>query len=126
MAYAASILRPVNGGSMEIKRLLLKIASRKGDSLLTIRSQKKGSDQNSGSDVDWRLIFELSPMNGGHYTGDELIPMVFKPVTDSWFQKRLAHVRAELKKEMLEETGRSPKDRHGSTDWNDLRLKRDN
>jgi hypothetical protein len=53
--------------------------------------------------VDWRLIFEQSPVNGGVYTGDELVPRVFRPVANSWFQRRLAHVRAELKKELLEE-----------------------
>jgi hypothetical protein len=108
---------------MEIKRSFFKIALRRRGSLLTIRSQKRGSDQKSGSDVDWQLIFELSPTNGGHYTGEELVPMVFKPVTDSWFQKRLAQVRAELKKEMLDEPSRLSKERHGSTDF---RLKRDN
>ena len=54
--------------------------------------------------MDWRLIFELSPVNGAVYTGDELVQRVFRPKTNSWFQQRLAHVRAELKKEMLEET----------------------
>ena len=53
--------------------------------------------------MDWRRIFEQSPVNGGAYDGEELIPRVFKPVTNSWFQKRLDHVRAELKKEMLEQ-----------------------
>jgi hypothetical protein len=55
------------------------------------------------SSVDWRLIFELSPVNGAVYTGEELVPRVFRPVTNSWFQQRLAHVRAELKRELLEE-----------------------
>src|SRR5262245_14616343 len=54
--------------------------------------------------MDWRLIFEQSPVNGGVYTGDELVPRVFRPVANSWFQHRLAHVRAELKKELLEES----------------------
>ena len=53
--------------------------------------------------VDWRLVFEQSPVNGGVYTGDKLVPRVFRPVANSWFQHRLAHVRAELKKELLEE-----------------------
>jgi hypothetical protein len=59
--------------------------------------------------VDWRLIFELSPVNGAVYTGEELVPRVFRPVTNSWFQQRLAHVRAELKKELLEEPPRLTK-----------------
>ena len=53
--------------------------------------------------VDWQLIFEQSPVNGGVYTGDELVPRVFRPRASSWFQHRLAYVRAELKKELLEE-----------------------
>jgi hypothetical protein len=53
--------------------------------------------------VDWQLIFEQSPVNGGVYTGDELVPRAFRPVAHSWFQHRLAYVRAELKKELLEE-----------------------
>jgi hypothetical protein len=53
--------------------------------------------------VDWQLIFEQSPVNGGVYTGDELVPRVFRPRANSWFQHRLAYVRAELKKELLEE-----------------------
>jgi hypothetical protein len=60
--------------------------------------------------MDWRLIFEQSPVNGGVYTGDELVPRVFRPVANSWFQHRLAHVRAELKKELLEESTPFPKD----------------
>jgi len=60
--------------------------------------------------VDWRLIFELSPVNGGVYTGDDLVPRPFRPKTNSWFQKRLAYVRAELKKEILEEPGRFAND----------------
>ena len=60
--------------------------------------------------MDWRLIFELSPVNGGVYTGDELVQRAFRPKTNSWFQKRLAHVRAEQKKEMLEEPTRFAKD----------------
>jgi hypothetical protein len=60
--------------------------------------------------MDWRLIFEQSPVNGGVYTGDELVPRVFRPVANSWFQHRLAHVRAELKKELLEESTPFTKD----------------
>jgi hypothetical protein len=63
-----------------------------------------------GNIVDWRLIFEQSPVNGGVYTGDELVPRVFRPVANSWFQHRLAHVRAELKKELLEESTPFTKD----------------
>ena len=48
--------------------------------------------------MDWRLIFEQSPVNGGVYTGDELVPRAFRPVTNSWFQQRLARVRAGAKK----------------------------
>ncbi|HXG51632.1 MAG TPA: hypothetical protein VNN77_09540 [candidate division Zixibacteria bacterium] len=51
--------------------------------------------------MDWRRIFEQSPVNGGFYDGERLVQRVFKPATGSWFQKRLEHVRAELKKEML-------------------------
>jgi hypothetical protein len=76
--------------------------------------------------MDWRLIFELSPINGGLYTGDELTPRVFKTVTDSWFQKRLAHVRAELKREILEESNRVAKDYPVAlTDWNPYKAKRE-
>jgi hypothetical protein len=60
--------------------------------------------------MDWRLIFEQSPVNGGVYTGDELVPRVFRPRANSWFQHRLAHVRAELKKELLEEPNPFTKD----------------
>src|SRR5262245_16051176 len=60
--------------------------------------------------VDWRLIFEQSPITGRVYTGDELVPRVFRPVANSWFQHRLAHVRAELKKELLEESTPFTKD----------------
>jgi hypothetical protein len=60
--------------------------------------------------MDWQRIFEQSPVNGGFYDGEELVQRVFKPVTNSWFQKRLDHVRAELKKEMLQQPTRSPKD----------------
>jgi hypothetical protein len=63
--------------------------------------------------MDWRLIFEQSPVNGGLYTGDDLVPRVFRPVTNSWFQQRLARVRAELKKELLEEPARFTKDSGG-------------
>jgi hypothetical protein len=70
------------------------------------RSHLKKEENN----VDWRLIFEQSPVNGGVYTGDELVPRVFRPVTNSWFQHRLAHVRAELKKELLEEPTHFTKD----------------
>jgi hypothetical protein len=76
--------------------------------------------------MDWRLIFELSPINGGLYTGDELVPRVFNPVTNSWLQKRLAHVRAELKREILEESNRVTKDYPVAlTDWNQSRAKRE-
>ena len=64
----------------------------------------------AGRNVDWRLVFEQSPVNGGVYTGDELVPRVFRPRANSWFQHRLAHVRAELKKELLEETDPLTKD----------------
>jgi hypothetical protein len=60
--------------------------------------------------MDWRLIFEQSPVNGGVYTGDKLVPRVFRPVANSWFQHRLAYVRAELKKELLEESTPFTKD----------------
>jgi hypothetical protein len=66
--------------------------------------------EKGGFAMDWRLIFEQSPVNGGVYNGEELVQRVFRPVTNSWFQKRLAHVRAELKKEMLEEPAHFPKD----------------
>ena len=70
------------------------------------RSHLKKGERN----VDWRLIFEQSPVNGGVYTGDELVPRAFRPVAHSWFQHRLAHVRAELKKELLEEPTSFTKD----------------
>jgi hypothetical protein len=84
--------------------------------------------------MDWRLIFKQSAVNGGEYgekdsalsdnqdcvnTGavnggeydeKDLVPRVFRPVTDSWFQKRLQYVRNELKKEMLLEPSRSSND----------------
>ena len=60
--------------------------------------------------MDWRLIFEQSPVNGGVYTGDELVPRVFRPATNSWFQQRLAQVRAELKKDLIEEPPNFAKD----------------
>jgi hypothetical protein len=60
--------------------------------------------------VDWRLVFEQSPVNGGAYNGDKLVPRVFRPLANSWFQHRLAHVRAELKKELLEEPPSLTKD----------------
>ncbi len=60
--------------------------------------------------MNWQTIFEQSPVNGGVYTGEELVQRVFRPVTNSWFEKRLDRVRAELKKEMLEQPTRSIKD----------------
>jgi hypothetical protein len=60
--------------------------------------------------MDWRPIFKQSAVNGGKYDEKDLVQRVFRPVTDSWFQKRLAHVRNELKKEMLLEPSRSTKD----------------
>ena len=51
--------------------------------------------------MDWRRIFEQSAVNGGYYDEKDLIQRVYRPVTDSWFQKRLDRVRNELKKEML-------------------------
>ncbi len=60
--------------------------------------------------MDWRLIFEQSAVNGCVYDERNLVPRVFRPVTDSWFQKRLDHVRNELKKEMHQLPIRSDKD----------------
>lgn len=60
--------------------------------------------------MDWRCIFEQSRINGARYLGDELIQRVYKPVGDSWFQKRLALVRRQLKKGMLEGTERNDKE----------------
>ncbi|HZD39308.1 MAG TPA: hypothetical protein VE131_01215 [Terriglobales bacterium] len=59
--------------------------------------------------MDWRRIFEQSAINGGHYDETELVQRVYRPVTDSWFQKRLDYVRDMLKKEMLPETTRPRK-----------------
>ena len=75
---------------------------------IRFRRNRRSKDGRRG--VNWRLIFELSPVNGGVYTGDDLVPRPFRPKTNSWFQKRLAYVRAELKKEMLEEPGRFAND----------------
>jgi hypothetical protein len=63
-----------------------------------------------GSFMDWQLIFEQSPVNGGVYTGDQLVQRVFNPAKNTWFQKRLDHVRAELKKEILDHGSGSIKD----------------
>ncbi len=60
--------------------------------------------------MDWRRIFEQSAVNGGYYDEKDLVQRVYRPVTDSWFQKRLDHVRNELKKEMLLGPSRSTKD----------------
>ena len=60
--------------------------------------------------MDWRLIFEQSVANGCVYDERNLVARVFRPVTDSWFQKRLDHVRNELKKEMLQQPVRSNQD----------------
>ncbi len=60
--------------------------------------------------MDWRRIFEQSALNGGYYDEKDLVQRVYRPVTDSWFQKRLDHVRNELKKEMLLGPSRSTKD----------------
>ena len=60
--------------------------------------------------MDWRLIFEQSAVNGGVYDERGLVPRIFRPVTDSWFQKRLDHVRNELKREMHQLPIRSDKD----------------
>jgi len=60
--------------------------------------------------MDWRRIFEQSAVNGGYYDEKDLIQRVYRPVTDSWFQKRLDRVRNELKKEMLLGPTRSNKD----------------
>lgn len=60
--------------------------------------------------MDWRRIIEQSPVNGGFYDERELVTRVFRPVTDSWFQKRLDHVRNELKKEMIQQPTRTSQD----------------
>lgn len=60
--------------------------------------------------MDWRRIFEQSAVNGGYYDEKDLVQRVYRPVTDSWFQKRLDRVRNELKKEMLLGPTRSNKD----------------
>lgn len=60
--------------------------------------------------MDWRRIFEQSAVNGGYYDENDLVQRVYRPVTDSWFQKRLDRVRNELKKEMLLGPTRSNKD----------------
>ena len=60
--------------------------------------------------MDWRLIFEQSAVKGGVYDERDLVARVFRPVTDSWFQKRLDHVRNEFKKEMHQLPIRSDKD----------------
>jgi len=60
--------------------------------------------------MDWRRIFEQSAVNGGYYDEKDLIQRVYRPVTDSWFQKRLEHVRNTLKQEMLLGPPRSTKD----------------
>jgi hypothetical protein len=60
--------------------------------------------------MDWRLIFEQSAVNGCVYDERNLVPRVFHPITDSWFQKRLEYVRNELKKEMHQLPVRSDKD----------------
>jgi hypothetical protein len=60
--------------------------------------------------MDWRLIFKQSAVNGGKYNENDLVQRVFRPVADSWFQKRLQHVRNEAKKEVLLEPSRSTED----------------
>lgn len=60
--------------------------------------------------MDWRQIFEQSVVNGATYDERELVPRVFRPVTDSWFQKRLDHVRNELKKELNPQSPRANSD----------------
>ena len=60
--------------------------------------------------MDWRRIFEQSAVNGGLYDERDLVARVFRPVTDSWFQKRLDRVRNELKKEMIHQPTHSNKD----------------
>ena len=60
--------------------------------------------------MDWRRIFEQSTVNGGHYDEKDLVQRVYRPVTDSWFQKRLDYVRNSLKKELLLGPTRSSKD----------------
>lgn len=60
--------------------------------------------------MDWRRILEQSPVNGGFYDERELVARVFRPISDSWFQKRLDHVRGELKKEMLPQPYRNTRD----------------
>jgi AraC-like DNA-binding protein len=60
--------------------------------------------------MNWQQIFQQSPVNGGVYNGEELVQRVFKPATNTWFQKRLDHVRAELKKEMLQNPNRPIQD----------------
>ena len=60
--------------------------------------------------MNWRLIFEQSAVNGGVYDERDLVPRVFRPVTDSWFQRRLDHVRGELKRELLQLPTRSSQD----------------
>ncbi len=51
--------------------------------------------------MDWRLIFEQSRVNGGLYTGEDLDQRGTIPVRNTWFQRRLKHVRERLKSELL-------------------------
>ena len=51
--------------------------------------------------MDARGFFERKLEKSADFDERELAQKTFRPVGDSWFQKRLAHVRNELKKEML-------------------------
>jgi hypothetical protein len=98
MDYDSGCLGEIDGAYLTKKHSRFSKSSR--GRLMAFRRNHLKKEE---SIVDWQLIFELSPVNGGVYTGDELVPRVFRPRANSWFQHRLAHVRAELKKELLEE-----------------------
>lgn len=45
--------------------------------------------------MDWELVFTQSRVNGGEYCGDLLVAQPWDWPTQTWFQKRLAEIRAE-------------------------------
>lgn len=57
-----------------------------------------------------RAQFERNSENNPEIEKRELAPKLYRPAVDSWFQRRLVHVRMELKKEMQTKITRLAKD----------------
>jgi hypothetical protein len=67
-------------------------------------------DEKESAASDNQDCVNTSAVNGGNYDEKDFVQRVFRPVSETWFQKRLDHVRKELRREMLLEPSRSTRD----------------